>query len=183
MKKQNLKRILILIIPVFLFLGGYEAKADTFTWMDIATYSLGGAGFDICNQCHFTYLLQTDQPSYYAGDTVNIVYNYIDPMGNITPQAGNKLLVGALNYNYSSPLLFSGNELLTDSNWSNSLPTIYTNPVGTDFDFTGNAPSGVYVINYTGVYNPDEEVYLYPFTTFQVNDPVPSNNNPVVDVR
>jgi hypothetical protein len=184
MKTIILKRILILIIPVFLFLGGYQAKADTFTWMDFNTWNEGGAGFDICNQCHFTYTFQTASSTYPANSTVNIVYFLTDPAGFISPiTEANKKLAGALNYTYSNLFSFTEDFLVPDNSWIGSAPTIYVNPMG-EVDFDNTDPfAGRFVLNYTGVFDPTQDVYRYPFTTFYVVDPAPSNNNPQVNVR
>lgn len=69
MKKQILKRILILIIPVFLFLGSQEAKADTYT----ITCENGG---------YTAVSFSTDKGSYEIGETI---YGYVDQDDMIDP--------------------------------------------------------------------------------------------------
>jgi hypothetical protein len=69
MKTIILKRILILIIPVFLFLGGYQAKADTYM------VNCEGGGY---TEVSFS----TDKGTYNIGDTI---YGYVNQDDMIDP--------------------------------------------------------------------------------------------------
>jgi hypothetical protein len=156
--------------------------------MDFNTWSAGGSGFDTCNNCHFSFTFQTDKYTYAPGETVNIIETQTDPVGDISIISGaQKLLVAGNGYDFSNPWNFSEDTILTDNNWIGSSPTIYTNPIGPVVSFDSGYsynPYGWYVVNYNGVYDPDDaNEVLFPFTTFQVAESAPTNNNPQVNVR
>lgn len=183
MKTKILKTIFISIFPVLFILAGNVAKADTFTWMGLATYSLGGAGFDQC-MCHSTWTLQTDKSTYAPGETVNLTYFYSDDSGNTWPETtGAKLILGGLAHPYPGTY-FSENYLQSNSAWENSIFTILTNPRDNIIDFNDYSIEGVYIVNYQGVYTPDTETPpLFPNIPFYVTTTTPTNNDPLVKVR
>lgn len=191
MKKQILKRILILIIPVFLFLGSQEAKADTFTWIDFNTWANGGAGFDGCG-CHTTYLLQTDKPTYSMDEIGYISMDSYNSSNVLTPITSGGIKIYNLEgypMNYTAlPYSFRvGYDvwMTTPSPWPISNYGVEVDPDGVWSEWDPyNPPAGFYLVNYNGDFTPylDGSGYVFtPSTSFSLMSP--ANNNPVVDVR
>ena len=165
MKKINMQKIILVLIPVLFIFSGVS-KADTFTYIDNATQAMGGAGFDNCNMCQYTFLLQTDKPIYTenangGGETVYVISSaYQGPPSTQIVQSGN-YSIQQNNSGQFTTMLTSGNndpgysfEVGTDSNGSpsywdvNRAYRVVENFGG--FDTSG----GSFIVNYNGQYDP-----------------------------
>lgn len=187
MKKINIQKIILVLIPVLFIFSGIS-KADTFVFMDSNTYALGGSGFDNCIQCQNIFTLQTDKGLYLeningGGEDVHVISAaYIGP-SPITSSTES----GYFNVKGSGNILFSS--FLSSINNSNYSFTVGTDANGNNSFWPENAEyrvelflpnyqssGGVFLTNYNGIYDPvnTESIIDFPSVPFYLATPTSS---------
>jgi hypothetical protein len=172
MKKINMQKIILVLIPVLFIFSGVS-KADTFTYIDLGTYTMGGAGFNACNGCHITLTMQTDKPSYSenprsvgGGDSVHVITTLVqgnsqmDPPNILTvvnPGHNNDIMTSTQSNDYGGwDFVVGKDQWGSNLFWNPGTYGITANNLGMD------TSQGFWITNYNGNYQPGDTVNSAP---------------------